>query len=177
MEIGQARTSGGQTLAELSAERPVLLVCLRHLGCAFAREALADLADQRQVIGDAGATLVIAHLDREEAAQPLFARYGLSDVARVGDPHAALYEACALTRGGLPQLLTPYVFWRWVSAALLRGHGASWTGADVRRMPGAFLLEAGRITRAFRHRTSAERPDYAGLCRGEGGRDSTSPMR
>lgn len=165
-------TSTGQTLGELSAARPVLLVCLRHMGCAFAREALADLAEQRQVIRDAGATLVIAHLDHDEAAQPLFARYGLSDVARVPDPHAALYEACALTRGGLAQLLAPRVFWRWVSAALLRGHGASWTGADIRRMPGAFLIEAGRITRAFRHCTSADRPVYAALCRED--RASTS---
>ncbi len=151
-------------LSSLSADRPVLLVCLRHLGCAFSREALADLKIQRAAIEASGARLVIAHLERPSTAEPLLQRYGLGDVATVSDPSARVYESCGLVRGRLGQLIGPRVLWRWLTTALLDRRGAGWTGADIRRMPGALLIEDGRIVRAFRHRTTADRPDYASLC-------------
>jgi hypothetical protein len=151
-------------LAALSAERPVLLVCLRHLGCAFSREALADLKDQRAAIEAAGARLVIAHLEPPSEAAPLLHRFGLSDVATISDPTAEVYQSCGLARGRAGQLIGPKVLWRWLITALVDRRGAGWTGADVRRMPGAFLVKQGRIVRAFRHTTTADRPDYTSLC-------------
>ncbi|MFN8816592.1 MAG: hypothetical protein ACK5ZV_07645, partial [bacterium] len=41
-----AMTSGGQSVAELSMRSPVLMVFLRHFGCTFCREALADVRAQ-----------------------------------------------------------------------------------------------------------------------------------
>ena len=87
------------------------------------------------------------------------------DLPHVSDPEAHVYESCGLKRGGARQLFAPRVFWRGLRAALLERHGAGWSGADVRRMPGAFLIEQGRIIRAFRHATSSDRPHYATLCR------------
>lgn len=142
----------------------MLLVCLRHLGCAFSREALADLQAQRGAIEASGAQLVIAHLEGPSTAEPLLQRYGLADVATISDPTAQVYESCGLERGDVKQLVGPRVLWRWLTAALVARRGAGWTGADVRRMPGAFLIENGRILRAFRHRTTADRPDYVSLC-------------
>lgn len=152
-------------LAELSADRPVLLVCLRHLGCAFSRQALADLRDQRRAIEEAGARLVLAHLEDRATARPLLERYALGDVPAISSPDARVYESCGLGRGRLAQLIGPRVLWRWLVAALVERRGAGWTGADVRRMPGAFLVERGRIVRAFRHHTTSDRPDYAALAR------------
>ena len=147
--------------------RPVLLVCLRHLGCAFSREALADLRAQRAGIEAAGARLVIAHLEAPAAAAPVLARFGLGDADTISDPRAELYEACGLARGSLRQLAGPRVLRRWFAAAVLAGRGAGWSGADMRRMPGVFLVEQGRILRAFRHATTADRPDYLRLCRAD----------
>ena len=151
-------------LESISSERPVLLVCLRHLGCAFSREALADLRDQRSAIEASGARVMIAHLEPPSVAGPLLQRYGLGDVPTISDPSARVYESCGLDRGGIGQLVGPRVLWRWLVTALVHGRGAGWTGADVRRMPGAFLIHQGRILRAFRHRTTADRPDYLSLC-------------
>ncbi|MGH8184915.1 MAG: SelL-related redox protein [Steroidobacteraceae bacterium] len=153
-----------EALSSLSADRPVLLVCLRHLGCAFSREALADLRAQRSAIEASGVRLVIAHLEAPSIAEPLLQRYGLADVATISDPTAQVYESCGLERGDAEQLVAPRVLWRWLAAALVQRRGAGWTGADVRRMPGAFLIQHGRILRAFRHRTTADRPDYVSLC-------------
>ena len=164
MDTVSFRTSDGRTLADLSRDRPVLLVCLRHLGCTFARQALADLREQRQAIEQSGVRVVLAHLEDDAVAAPVFARYGLEDLAHVSDPGAHVYESCGLTRGGARQLFAPRVFWRGLRAALLERHGAGLSGADVRRMPGAFLIDHGRIVRAFRHATSSDRPDYTALC-------------
>jgi hypothetical protein len=153
-----------EALASISNERPVLLVCLRHLGCAFSRQALADLRDQRAAIEANGVRVVIAHLEPPSIAEPLLQRYGLGDVATISDPSARVYESCGLSRGGISQLAGPRVLWRWLVTALVKRQGAGWTGADVRRMPGAFLIQQGRIVRAFRHRTTADRPDFRSLC-------------
>lgn len=148
----------------LSAERPVLLVCLRHLGCAFSRQALADLRDQRDAIEASGARVMIAHLEPRPVAEPLLQRYGLGDVPTISDPSARVYESCGLNRGRVSQLMGPRVLWRWLVTALVKRRGAGWTGADVRRMPGAFLIHQGRILRAFRPRTTADRSDFRSLC-------------
>jgi hypothetical protein len=153
-----------EALASISSERPVLLVCLRHMGCAFSRVALADLRDQRAAIEASGVRLVIAHLEPPSVAEPLLHRYGLGDVTTISDPSARVYESCGVSRGRFTQLAGPRVMWRWLIAALVQRRGAGWTGADVRRMPGAFLIDRGRILRAFRHQTTADRPDYRALC-------------
>ena len=91
-------------------------------------------------------------------------RFGLADVPAISDPSGRVYDACGLERGRWPQLLAPRVLRRWVAAAVRGRVGAGWTGADVRRLAGVFLLENGRIVRAWRQQTSADRPDYAGIC-------------
>ena len=161
-----------EALAPLSAHRPVLLVCLRHLGCAFSREALADLQQQRAAIEASGVRLVIAHLEPPSIADPLLQAYGLSDVPAISDPSARLYESCDLRRGRLAQIIGPRVLWRWLRTALVSGHGAGWTGVDIRRMPGVFLIDRGRIIHAFRHRTTCDRPDYLSLSSRRGGADT-----
>lgn len=142
----------------------MLLICLRHLGCTFSRQALADLRDQRRAIEARGARIAIVHMEPPSAAGPLLARYGLADVTAMSDPSAAVYESCGLGRGRTGQLVGPSILLRWLRSAFLERHGAGWTGADVRRMPGAFLVRNGRIVRAFRHATTADRPDYTALC-------------
>ena len=151
-------------LLSLSSQQPVLLVCLRHLGCAFSREALADLQAQRAAIEASGVRLVIAHLEPPSAAEPMLQQYGLGDVATISDPSARVYESCGLERGRVGQLIGPLVLWRWLTVALIDRRGAGWTGSDVRRMPGAFLIDRGEIVRAFRHNQTSDRPDYAALC-------------
>nr|WP_256200529.1 hypothetical protein [Verrucomicrobium spinosum] len=48
--LAEALTSAGPSLAALSQQSPVLVVFLRHAGCTFCREALADIARVRPAI-------------------------------------------------------------------------------------------------------------------------------
>ena len=106
---------------------------------------------------------MLVHLSAECEAGAFFARYGLADVARFSDPEQKLYRAFGLARGSWWQVLGPKVIWRGFVAAIVRRHGFGRPQADVRQMPGAFLLREGAIVRAFRHESSADRPDYCEL--------------
>jgi peroxiredoxin len=161
--LSQHRSQLGQSLAELSIGQTVLVLFLRHSGCTFCREALADLQHQRQRIEQSGAIIAVVHMgvENEKTAQ-FFAAYKLADVNRFSDPEQKLYRAFELKRGNFWQLLGPSVWWRGAKA-FFSGHGIGKLNGDGFQMPGAFIIRDGQIIKQFRHATAADRPDYAGL--------------
>ncbi len=166
------RTNQGVTLDEMSALSPVLLVFLRHAGCTFCREALADLAAKRKDIEKNGARLVLVHMGDEPRSAPFFAKYRLHDIARVSDPERSLYRAFGLPRGGFSDLFGPKVWWRGFQAAILARHGVGMLAGDGFQMPGVFLIFHGEVLRSYRHQSAADRPDYLALVTGH---DYASP--
>jgi peroxiredoxin len=151
---------GGKTLAELSADHPVLVVFLRHAGCAFCREALSDLQKQRSSIEAGGTSIALVHMISNDEAEAFFKPYGLDDVPRFSDPERRLYAAFDLHRGTLWQVIGPAVIWRGMKA-FFSGHGAGRIRGDVAQLPGTFVVHRGVIVQAFRNKTSADRPEYA----------------
>jgi hypothetical protein len=91
----------GETLAAL-AERPLFLVFLRHFGCTFCREAVADLSEKRQSIEAKGAPLAFVHLGTEAKAQWFFKPYGMLDVPRFSDPDGSVRSIRTASRGASP---------------------------------------------------------------------------
>jgi peroxiredoxin len=152
----------GTSIAGLSERRPLLLVFLRHLGCTFCREAAADLRDRRAII-EASATIVVVTMSPAAEIRKFLAGYGLGDVDVVSDPDRALYRALQLSRGTIGQLFGPRVWLRGVVAGVLGGHFVGGLKGDGLQMPGAFVIRAGRVAAAFRHRDAADRPDYCAM--------------
>ena len=140
-----------------------MVIFLRHFGCTFCREAMADLAKQRQEIGKTGTQLAIVHMGSEDQAAAFFAYYNMEDVPRIGDPKCSLYRAFGLPRGSLGALFGPKVLVRGAQAGLFAGHGAGAKAGDLFQMPGIFLIFHGEILRTFRHNSAADRPDYVAL--------------
>jgi hypothetical protein len=165
LEEGLDRTVAGsrRSLRELSREEPVLLVFLRHFGCTFCREALADLRRQRRVIEVAGTRIVLVHMVGDDAASAALSRYGLDDLDRISDPELRLYRAFGLERGSVRQLFGPRVWIRGLVAGVMDGHGIGALAGDGFQMPGIFLLRDGAVEAAYVHRSASDRPDYAGL--------------
>jgi peroxiredoxin len=163
-----AVTQSGESLVALSRASPVLLVFLRHAGCMFCREALGDIARARPAIEGTGARITLVHMGDSQAIEKQVEKYGLRGVDRICDREQRLYAAFGLKRGKLGQLFRLRVLLRGFQAALLGGHGIGRLSADITQMPGLFLLDDGGIVRRFRHRTAADRPDYAALCTGFG---------
>lgn len=160
--LQRARTDSGQSILELSHESPVLLIFLRHAGCTFCKEALADVAHRRGIIESRGLTIILVHMSPDADAAHAFERYGLADLPRVSDPACELYRSLGLRRGAFSQLFGPGVALRGAAAAL-RGHWPSGLKGDGFRMPGVFLIRDGRILRSHIHATVADRPDYAAI--------------
>ena len=154
-------SQSGQTLATL-AERPLFLVFLRHFGCTFCREAVADLAEKRHTIEGKGVPLAFVHLGTEEKARWFFKPYNMLDVPRFSDPDARLYQAFGLLRAELRQYLNSESILRMLGA-WFRGHFVGFPAGDIERMPGAFLIDRGEIQKAFRHKLVSDRPDYLSL--------------
>lgn len=154
------------SLWEHTHEKPALIVFLRHFGCTFCREALADIRDQLPTIAARGLNVVLVHMIDADRARPELAKYNLNRVAGVGhisDPSKALYRAFDLRRGTLGQLFGIRMWLRGFSAGILNKHGVGGLAGDGFQMPGAFIVSKGDIVRAFRHATAADRPDYCEL--------------
>ena len=157
----RSRTSLGVSLDELSRLSPVMVVFLRHLGCPFCREALADLARDRARIERDGTRLLLVHVASEEELLDRLAP-ALSDVARLPDPTQVIYRAFGLGRGRLLDVFGPMVWFRFIEAALLKGRGFGFQD-DIFQMPGVFVVYHGQVIRTFRHQSIADRPDYLSL--------------
>ncbi len=153
----------GLTLYEHSLERPLLTVFLRHGGCTFYREALADLSRLRPAIEARGAGIALVTMSEEPEAAESFARYGLRDVPRISDPACELYRAFGLARGSWRTMFSPAVWKRAFRAGILEGRGIGAPRGDTFRMPGVFLIHQGLPLESYRHSSPADRPDYLAL--------------
>lgn len=161
--LDMLRDDTGQTLREISDERPTLLVLLRHTGCTFCRQTISDLARCHASIKARGVSIaVIGMSDSTAPMRSLGDRYGISGVAWIADPDRLAYRSLEIGRGRFLQLLGPRVIWSGIVAAI-RGHGIGPLDGDARQMPGTALVHHGSLLRTFRHRSAADRPDYQAL--------------
>ena len=159
------RTETGRSLLELVDESPVLLIFLRHFGCAFCAQALDQVSQARTQIEAEGVRPVFVHLGTPQRAKPYFDYYHLSDVERISNPEATLYQlpAFALSRTNPFSHFLNLTVWKgWLKGAMFK-YGIGMIKEDADQMPGVFLLKDRKIARAFRHRTIADEPDYVKL--------------
>jgi len=160
--LASARDQHGRTLREISDERRTLTLLVRHSGCTFCKEALADLATQRKAIEREGLAIAVVSMSEPQSLARVAASAGLGDVHLVSDPDRHLYRALELGRGTFAQLFGPVVWWRGMLATM-RGHFVGGFDGDGFQMPGAFVLHEGSVVKAYRHETAADRPDLAGF--------------
>ena len=154
-------TEEGRSIVELSKEKPLLLVFLRHFGCIFCREALQDLSKLQDEIFEKGGDLVFVHMSDKETAEQYFQRYKLKNPKWISDPDCNYYEQFGLLKGTLNQLFGFKTWVRGFDSAVLKGNGMSWKQlGDGFQMPGVFLIERGDIKYSFIHNSVADRPDY-----------------
>jgi hypothetical protein len=162
------RTETGRSLLELVDESPVLLVFLRHFACAFCAQALDRVSQVREPIEARAVRPVFVHLGSPARAKPYFDYYHLSDIERISNPEATLYQLPLFALGRTnPYLhfLNPVVWVGWLKGAMFR-YGIGMIQEDAEQMPGVFLLQDRKIVRAFRHRNISDEPDYLKLAGG-----------
>lgn len=158
------RTQNEESVFALSKQQLVLLVFLRHFGCTFCREALSDIAEQREYIESLGTKIVFVHMSNNQIAERYFSRYELAGIDHVSDPNCMFYAAFGLTKGNFNQLFGLKSWIRGFEAGVLNGHavGVKQIG-DGFQMPGVFVIRNGAIKEYFIHELSSDRPDYESL--------------
>jgi len=155
----------GRSLLDLIDESPVMLVFLRHFSCAFCAQTLDRVSQVREQIAAKGARPVFVHLGSPERAKPYFDYYHLSDVERISNPDASLYQLPLFALGRTNpflHFLNPTVWRGWLKGAMFK-YGIGMIKEDAEQMPGVFFLKNRKIERAFRHKTIADEPDYLKL--------------
>lgn len=163
-DLDRWSTSRGESLGALSDRTPVLLVFLRHAGCTFCREAMADLARQRRRIEEAGVRIVLVHMSSRERFRQFAGGYQLDDLDHITNPNRDLYRAFGLKRGNLRQLFGLEVWKRGIEAGVRDGHGIGAADGDTMQMPGAFLLHERKVMRSHRHYMASDRLNYFLFC-------------
>ncbi len=162
-ELDRYKIDQGRSILDLSQEHPVMLVFLRHLGCVFCREALRDISSQKQEIEGKGVKLVLIHMEADEVASGMLARYGLDEVWHLADPDCELYRQFGLTKGSISQLFGLRTLVRGVQQGVtFQQFGGSSLG-DSFQMPGVFIIDKGHVVAEYIHRTVSDRPDYFDL--------------
>jgi hypothetical protein len=163
--LREFHTETGRSLLEVVDQSPVLLLFLRHFACAFCAQTLDRVSQIREKIAAKGATPVFVHLGSPERAKPYFDYYHLSDVERVSNPDASLYQHPVFGLGRknpFSHFLIPTVWKGWLKGAMFK-YGIGMIQEDGHQMPGAFFLRDRKIANVFRYRTIADEPDYLKL--------------
>jgi len=165
--VDKLRVNGdGRSLAELSIRRPVFMVLLRHAGCTFHREALADLKAVAPEIDEAGAELAIVHMGRgENQIESRDSRYAVRDAPHFPDPDRTLYRELGLRRGKLSQLFGWREVTRGAAACLRDGHGVGALKGDGFQLGGLALVRDGVVVWTRPLESASERPDYVAAVR------------
>ena len=156
----QFHLSTGETLADASESRMLVLIFLRHFGCTFTRQILRGLEETHQRAKSNGAELVLVHMLKSGEETRYLADH--SDIARIADPHCELYRAFGLGKGGIRELLGPRVWWLGF-LSVYKGCGVGHLAGDGRQMPGAFLFHHGRIVASQRAKSASDLPDLPAL--------------
>lgn len=157
------KDQNGLTVHDHSRSGRFLLVFLRHSGCTFCREAIADIASKRNEFTAAGISVGFVHMGEANSTVRFEASDAL-DFPRFSDPDRQLYAEFELGLGSIGQLFGPATFLRGLKAAVLDRHGFGTLEGNGLQMPGVFLLRNGEILSSYHHTTAADRPDYLGIC-------------
>jgi hypothetical protein len=158
----------GSTLRRLladSAPRPTILALVRHLGCPFCRQMVAQIGRAADAGGAEFPGVLIGYMGTVAAGRRFFAsrRPGVRAIA---DTDRDLYRALGAPRGSLVQLFGPAALACGVGAFLRHGVGVPNAGADPLQLPGAALLGAdGSVLRVHTARHGGDHPNWAELAR------------
>jgi len=148
------------TLRGQLGDRPTLLVFLRHFGCIFCRETVADL---RAVSAEPGFPPVVFFFQGSPTEGRVFLRRDWPNVRAVADPAGRFYDAFGVGHMTPLQLLRPALWAAERRAARAKGHENGPRSGDIWRMPGIFLVQNGRVRWKHDFRHAGDAPDLTEL--------------
>ncbi|MGE3795068.1 MAG: SelL-related redox protein [Dehalococcoidia bacterium] len=147
-------------LASLWAERPTLIVLVRHYGCQFCREQVAQLRRIIPALAQAGVGIAIIGNGTPLMAQAFIEETGL-DVPLFTNPGREVYHALGARRPSVLALLDPRL-WLNGARAVARGYLPRRPQGDTAQLGGVFLvLPDGSMPYAYRSERGGDYPSNA----------------
>ncbi|MDA1009939.1 MAG: peroxiredoxin-like family protein [Chloroflexi bacterium] len=151
-------------LGDLWTDRPVLLVLVRHYGCLFCRQQLADLRGVWSRIEVAGVQPVVIGNGTPLMAEAFAEETGL-EVPLYTNPGREVYAALGTKRPGLRAFFHPRLYWNGLRATL-RGFFPKAPKGDPAQLGGVFLVRpGGEMPYAYRSDLAGDHPSSAELLR------------
>ncbi len=147
--LKKTRTNQGDSILAMSRTKPVLLVFIRHFGCTFCRENVAEISSIEKQINQLGHSLVFVHMSDPSFGDEFFARYFDHPVVHIADPSRRIFKAFGLRRGNLRQVFGPMTWIRGLWAGLIKGHGLGEVEGDSLQLGGYFLIKDEQVV--FKH--------------------------
>lgn len=156
----QGRELGGARFEDQLAPDGTLIAFLRHLGCSFCREMIADMRSAAES-DPAFPPVLFVHQGSVEQGEELFAK--LWPTARaISDPQKRLYGAFKIERGRVKQLIAPGVLSKGL-AAIAKGHWVGTIVGDPLLMPGLFFVRNRKLVWRHRFTHIGDHPDFKAL--------------
>lgn len=148
------------SLADQLGPTPTLLAFVRHFGCTFCRELIAELRGARSAPIGFPRVILVTLSDVEETNLFLDTRW--PQVSAIADPAKVLRTAFGIRRGGAKEFLAPGV-WLAGMRAMVNGHGVGKPAGDVLAMPGMVLITEDEVLweQVFQH--AGSKPDFRGV--------------
>jgi peroxiredoxin len=157
-----SKTNKNHTLSELNHKMPVMLIFLRHFGCTFCRETLAEVSNSYGEISK-NCKIVLVHMSTTKQADQYFHSLGLAEAEHLSDPECTIYNAFDLPRGNFLQLFGPKVWWRGFHAGIIKRHGIGKLQGDGFQMPGIFLLFQNKVLYSYYYSHAGEQPNLEAI--------------
>lgn len=147
------------TLRDQLGPEPTLLVFLRHFGCVFCRETVAEL---RQSSEAADFPPILFFFQGTPTEGRAFLRRDWPTVRAVADPGLRFYEAFGVERMSWTDMLRP-ALWEAQRRARARGFEQGERSGDIWRLPGVFLVLGDRVLWSHEYRHAGDLPDFAAV--------------
>ncbi|MEQ8765074.1 MAG: peroxiredoxin-like family protein [Planctomycetota bacterium] len=148
----------GRTMGEQLRGRAVQLVFLRHAGCIFCRETVAELRQAHEEVRDYPHVLFVAQGNLEQNRK-FFEKAGWPEAPVVADPGREVYRAFGVKKGTIRQLFGLSV-WRAGRRARKKGHRLGAIQGNPWIMPGIFLIFDGVLAWRHRFQHAGDHPDF-----------------
>lgn len=139
------------SLSSLYERERLALVFLRHLGCVFCRDHVAQLRRLKDV------NIVFVTMGSSEQTEA-FRKEMASPHRFICDPERALHQHFDVRRGDIGKVLHPQVFIKGIGAAMSHGMQKK-PETDPMQMPGVFVIDTdGEVLWEHRARHAADNP-------------------
>jgi hypothetical protein len=148
------------SLANQLGEQPVLLVFLRHFGCIFCKETVADIRAAAAADPQYPDVLFVAQGTPQDA-QGFFAS-AWPEARCITDSGRVLYAGFGVPRGSTWQSMNPSVMACGVRA-FGKGHMQGKTQGDPWQMPGLFYVHGNQILWQRDYAHQGDSPDWTQL--------------